>query len=126
MTVKTWMGSWGRASAALVFCGGMTLQAVAASAPASGSDGVWDYLNGLPEQERMEVLEHEAAKEGGLTIYGALGIDRADVLIKFFNEKYPDIDVDFVRLREPELVERVNTESRAGRVGGDLAISSAN
>jgi len=98
----------------------------AADVPPSGSKDVWKYLNGLPEAERIAVLEKQAAQEGTLTIYGALGIDRADILIKLFNEKYPNIKVDFVRLREPELVQRVTTEYRAGKPGGSVAISSVN
>lgn len=122
MATRTWMSSLGCALAGLALCSG--LAANAAEAPPSGSTEVWAYLNGLQAPERLKVLEQQAAKEGRLTLYGALGIDRADVLIKFFNARYPGIKVDFVRLREPELVERVNTEARARRVGGDLAISS--
>jgi iron(III) transport system substrate-binding protein len=94
------------------------------AAPASGSASVWPYLNGLAKAERMTVLQREAAREGRIVIYGALGIDRAEVFTKPFMARYPKIKVDFVRLREPELVERTNLEVRAGRPGGDLAISN--
>lgn len=94
------------------------------AAPASGSAGVWAYLNKLPKAERMAVLQREAEREGRIVIYGALGIDRAEVFTKPFMARYPKIKVDFVRLREPELVERTNLEVRAGRPGGDLAISN--
>src|SRR5690606_16402038 len=94
------------------------------SVPASGSPEVVPYLNGLEREERLEVLEREARREGRVVVYGALGIDRAEVFIKPFEERYPDIAVDFVRLREPELVERINLEVAAGRPGGDLIISN--
>ncbi|WP_224404834.1 ABC transporter substrate-binding protein [Afifella sp. IM 167] len=94
------------------------------SAPPSGSPEVVPYLNGLSPEERLAVLEREAKREGSVVVYGALGIDRANVFISAFNKRYPDIKVDFVRLREPELVERVNLEVNAGRPGGDLIISN--
>ncbi len=92
--------------------------------PASGSAEVWTYLNKLEPAERRAVLEKEAKREGKLVVYGALGIDFAEMLLAPFRAKYPDIKVDFVRLREPELVERANMETRAKRLGGDLAISN--
>jgi iron(III) transport system substrate-binding protein len=92
--------------------------------PPSRSPDVWPYLNGLRHAERLAVLKREAEREGRLVIYGALGIDRAEVFIKPFNQRYPGVRVDFVRLREPELVERTNLEAQARRVGGDLAISN--
>ena len=51
-------------------------------------------------------------REGRFTIYGALGIDRANILIKLFNEKYPDVKVDFVRLTEPESTAVVRERGR--------------
>lgn len=92
--------------------------------PPSASPKVWSYLNQLAPDARIAVMKKEASREGTLTIYGALGIDRAKVLIQSFSERYPSIKVDFVRLREAELVERVNTEARANQVHGDLAISN--
>lgn len=94
------------------------------AAPASGSPEVVPFLNGLDKEERLAVLEREARREGRVVVYGALGIDRANVFIEAFNARYPDVAVDFVRLREPELVERVNLEVNAGRPGGDLIISN--
>lgn len=99
------------------------IPAALAQPPQQGSE-VWDYLAGLEPNERIQVLEEEARREGGFVIYGALGIDRADILIGMFNERYPDVRVDFVRLREPELVEKTLLEHRTGRVEHDLLLSS--
>lgn len=92
--------------------------------PASGSDAVWNYLNEMPAGERLAFLKNAAEQEGQLVIYGALGIDRATIFIEAFKKRYPNVKVDFVRLRESELVERVNLEVNAGRPGGDLIISN--
>jgi iron(III) transport system substrate-binding protein len=110
---------------AALFGGASLTEATAqTAAPPSDSPEVIPFLNGLGKAERLAVLEREARREGKVVVYGALGIDRANVFIAAFNERYPDIAVDFVRLREPELVERVNLEVNAGRPGGDLIISN--
>ena len=109
----------GIACAALLVAGSV----IAQSAPPDGP-GVWTSLANLPRYQRVAVLEREAKREGTLTIYGALGIDRAQILNKIFNERYPDIKVDFVRLTEPELVDKVLLEQRTGRVNSDLALST--
>lgn len=98
----------------------------AAHAQTAPQDGpaVWTFLAGLPKDQRLLVLEREAKREGGFTIYGALGIDRAQILNKIFNERYPDVKVDFVRLTEAELTDKVLLEHRTGRVNSDLALST--
>jgi iron(III) transport system substrate-binding protein len=110
----------------LLFAGALsaiTGGSLAQNAPTEGA-AVWTYLANLPREQRLAVLEREAKREGGFTIYGALGIDRAQILNKMFNERYPDIKVEFVRLTEPELVDKVLLEQRTGRVNSDLALST--
>lgn len=108
----------------------LALAGMLAVAPARAQDApregaaVWSFLAGLPKDKRLEVLAREARREGRFTIYAALGIDRGGILIKLFNEKYPDVKVDFVRLTEPEVVDKVLLEHRTGRVNSDLALSS--
>lgn len=82
------------------------------------------YLATLAPAERIAVMEREAKREGGFTIYGALGIDRAQILNKMFNERYPDVKVNFVRLTEADLTDKLLLESRTGRVNADLALST--
>lgn len=97
--------------------------ALAQSAPVEAAAAM-QFLATLPPEQRLAVLEREAKREGGFTIYGALGIDRAQILNKLFNERYPDVKVNFVRLTEAELADRVALESRTGRVNSDLALST--
>jgi iron(III) transport system substrate-binding protein len=85
---------------------------------------VWPYLASLEPAERQETLEREARQEGGLVLYGATGIDRATFWIEQFNERYPDIPVEFVRLRAPELVEKVLLEHKTERTQADLVITT--
>lgn len=111
----------GLALAGAILLGGGSV--FAQDAPQNGPE-VWQFLAGLPKGQRLEVMEREAKREGGFTIYGALGIDRAQILTRIFNERYPDVKVDFVRLTEAELTDKVLLEHRAGRIGSDLALST--
>jgi iron(III) transport system substrate-binding protein len=90
----------------------------------SDAAGAMQYLATLPASQRLAVLEREARREGGFTIYGALGIDRAQILNRIFNERYPDVKVNFVRLTEADLADKVLLENRTGRVNSDLALST--
>jgi iron(III) transport system substrate-binding protein len=87
-------------------------------------DKVWSYLNALPASERLAVLEREAAKEGRAVVYGALGIDRANLFIEPFQKKYPNVKIDFVRLSESDLADKLLLENRTRRVNSDAAIAS--
>jgi iron(III) transport system substrate-binding protein len=97
--------------------------AVAAEPPRKVME-VWPYLAKLDPEERLAVLEREAAREGGAVLYGATGIDRANFWIGEFNKRYPNISIEFVRLKAPELVEKVLSERRAGRSQSDLIITT--
>ena len=112
-----------RIGAILAIAAGLPLAAFAQTPPPDGPAAM-QYLANLPRGERLAVLEREANREGGFTIYGALGIDRAQILDRLFNERYPNVKVDFVRLTEAELADKVLLESRTGRVNSDLALST--
>jgi len=117
--------NWTRAFAAIIAFTLAGSAAMAQPAPApTDTAGAMAYLATLPAGERLAVMEREAKREGGFTIYGALGIDRAQILNKIFNERYPDVKVNFVRLTEAELADKVLLENRTGRVNSDLALST--
>ena len=100
--------------------------AAAAQTPPAPQDAAaaWTYLNSLSPADRLPVLEREARREGGAVVYGALGIDRANLFVGPFEKKYPGIKIDFVRLGEPELVDKMLLEARTGRINSDVAISN--
>lgn len=97
---------------------------VAAQAPADAA-AAFKYLHSLAEHERLQVLKREAKREGKAVVYGALGIDRAQILIKLFNESYPDVKIDFIRLTLNELAEKIMLEGRSGRAGADVVITGS-
>ena len=117
------LGTFIRTLAGIAAMAVIAAQALAQNAPPDGA-AVWPFLAGLPKDQRLAALEREAKREGGFTIYGALGIDRAQILNKLFNERYPEVKVNFVRLTEAELTDKVLLEQRTGRVNSDLALST--
>jgi hypothetical protein len=70
---------------------------LSAQEPPRQGSAVWGYLAGLSTDNRLDILRREARREGGLTIYGAMGIDRFAIVEKTWKEKHPDIKVNFVR-----------------------------
>jgi iron(III) transport system substrate-binding protein len=95
-----------------------------AQTPPTEGPAVWTYLASLPKDQRLAVMEREAKREGGFTIYAAIGIDRGQIISRIFNERYPDVKVNFVRLTEPDLADKLALEARTNRVNSDLAIST--
>jgi iron(III) transport system substrate-binding protein len=95
----------------------------AAAQPASSdSAAVFTYLAGLDKAQRLAVLKKEGAREGKLTIYGAIAIERGQILLDLFHKQYPDIKADFVRLTTTDLPQRMTIEQRASRVTADVGI----
>lgn len=62
----------------------------------------------------------KAEGEGKLTWYASLGTADARRLIDRFKELYPKIDAQFYRAGDAQLMERVLTESRAGKFDWDV------
>jgi iron(III) transport system substrate-binding protein len=98
--------------------------AAADPAPQEGA-AVWAYLAKLPAAERLTVLKREAAREGALVIYSAVGLDRASVFLDMFKRENPAIKIEFSRMTTNELAQKVTTEFRAKRTNLDLMISSS-
>jgi iron(III) transport system substrate-binding protein len=98
--------------------------ASAQPAPQEG-DAVWKYLATLPKVERLAALKREAAREGSLVIYSAIGQDRASVFLDLFKKENPEVKIEFLRMTTNELAQKVMTEFRASRTNLDLMMSSS-
>ena len=109
---------------AAAFAACASSQATRAQQPLRDTTRVWRSLATLPATDRQGVLEREARREGGLVLYGATGLDRAQFWIGEFNKRYPDIKVDFVRLQAAELYQKIATERRTGSMRADLVITT--
>jgi iron(III) transport system substrate-binding protein len=97
----------------------------AAEAPPTDGPAAWSYLAAVPRAERLAVLKREAAREGTLVVYSAVGLDRASVFLDMFKKANPEIRIEFTRLTTNELAQKVTAEYRAKRTGFDLIISSS-
>ena len=60
---------------ALVVAASLFGPALAQNAP-PGGDAVWPYLAAMQSPQRLDVMIREAKREGQLSIYSAIGIDR--------------------------------------------------
>jgi iron(III) transport system substrate-binding protein len=65
-------------------------------------------------------LVEGAKKEGRMLWYTALNIQDADMLTKRFEEKYPFIKTQTLRLGTFQLLTKIQTEARAGAFRGDV------
>src|ERR1043166_10014125 len=69
----------------------------------------------LAPAERKRVLEAGARKEGAVSFYGTMSAPDAKILIDKFQQQYPYLRVQHVRLRASPTVSRVLSEHRGGR-----------
>jgi iron(III) transport system substrate-binding protein len=73
----------------------------------------------LSQSDHAARLIAGAKKEGRLLWYTALNIQDADMLTKKFEEKYPFIKTQTLRLGTFQLLTKIQTEARAGSFRGD-------
>jgi iron(III) transport system substrate-binding protein len=73
----------------------------------------------LSQSDHTARLIAGAKKEGRLLWYTALNIQDADMLTKKFEEKYPFIKTQTLRLGTFQLLTKIQTEARAGAFRGD-------
>ena len=66
-----------------------------------------------------------AKKEGALTLYLSMNLTDANGLIQLFRQKYPFIKVDYFRADNEKLLNRILTESTAGKFNGDVILISS-
>jgi len=62
----------------------------------------------------------EAKKEGRLVWYTAMAIDTAKPLVDAFEKKYPFVKVEYIRVGTAQMINRVVTETLAGRWDFDV------
>lgn len=82
-------------------------------------------VNGLAPDSRQAKLIEEAKKEGKVTYYSVMQIDRIRATEKAFKEKYPFLNTEFVRLTTEELLQKAPAEARAGRQLADVVTVSS-
>jgi ABC-type Fe3+ transport system substrate-binding protein len=73
----------------------------------------------------MAGLYEEAKKEGALVLYSSMNLDDARLILPAFEKAYPGIKIDHVRATGETLQQRVITETRGGKVLGDVFDTNA-
>jgi iron(III) transport system substrate-binding protein len=81
-------------------------------------------LERLPQAEREKILVENAKKEGSVVWYTTDGPAATQDLFKAFAAKYPFIKPRFIRAKSAEILDRITSETRAGRYLFDLAKTS--
>ena len=66
-----------------------------------------------------------AKKEGELVLYLSTNLTDANGMIQLFKKKYPFINVNFFRADNEKLLNRILTESTAGKFNGDVILISS-
>jgi iron(III) transport system substrate-binding protein len=71
--------------------------------------------------ESIDQLYEKAKKEGGkLTVYAALSARSMEVILPAFMKRFPGVTVDHIDATADQLLARISTEARGGRVLGDV------
>lgn len=73
----------------------------------------------LSDEEWAEVVD-AANEEGEVTIYGVLNPTFIEKMPALFNEEYPNIKVNYVRLAATDITARLDAELAAGNTGADV------
>lgn len=81
-------------------------------------------LEGLPQAEREKRLIEGAKKEGEVVWYTIDAPKPTQIVYKAFRKKYPFVKTQFIRAKSRAILDRVLTETRAGKHLFDLAKTS--
>ncbi len=68
----------------------------------------------------MAAIEAEAKKEGKVVVYSSFNLDEFDKVFPLFEKRYPDVKVDHVRANGEQLIQRMITETRGGKILADV------
>ena len=71
--------------------------------------------------ESLDQLYEKVKKEGGkLTLYAALSARSTEVILPAFMKRFPAVTLDHIDATADQLLARIVTEARGGRVLGDV------
>lgn len=100
------------------------LLAVPVSTSASVDDesapGAWSAAEG--SESRTDALVEAATADGRIVVYSSMGPEVVAAQGQLFGELYPGINVEFVRMSNNDLLQRVINESRSGNPVADLVV----
>lgn len=78
-------------------------------------------LADLEYEERLTKIEEEAKREGTVILYASARTEQQDAWAEKFNEVYPELALQYVRVDSSTLMDRMIAEKNAGRALFDVA-----
>ena len=81
------------------------------------------WLESLPTVERETRLIEAAKKDAQVVAYANLDVSGAKAIADGFMKKYPFVNLQMVHFSGASIINRVETEARAGKVGSDVILS---
>jgi iron(III) transport system substrate-binding protein len=81
------------------------------------------WLESVPPLERETRLVEAAKKEGQVVAYANLDVTGAKALADGFRKKYPSVNLQMVHFSGAAIINRLDTEARAGKVIADVVLS---
>src|SRR5919198_1167159 len=94
----------------------------------SGLSAIFIFFTSVPiyaQSPELAALIEGAKREGKLVWYTSMAIDTSKPLLDGFLKEYPFIKADLVRAGEEQLMNRIMTETRAGKWSFDAVSTSA-
>jgi iron(III) transport system substrate-binding protein len=76
----------------------------------------------LSTDEREAFLYERAKEEGSVILYSPVGAEHLDVWTAAFNDAYPGVTSEYVRLSTTDMLERLEAEAAAGQSTADVAM----
>ena len=70
--------------------------------------------------ESLDSLHEKAKKEGKVTIYAALSSRSMEVILPAFMKRFPGVTIDHIDATADQLLARIVSEVRGGRLFGDV------
>jgi iron(III) transport system substrate-binding protein len=93
--------------------------AVAAPAGSPAAKPAVDY------KAEMATLYEAAKKEGKLVLYSSMNLDDAKVVLPEFEKTFPGVKVEHIRAQGEDLMQRIITETKGGKVLADVFDTNA-
>src|SRR5215208_8443269 len=97
---------------------------VALAARAATVDEVSKSVRNLAPAQRRAALEEGAKKEGEVIWYTSMSLTDFPKVVGAFEKTYPSVKIRANRLAQPTIVNKIDTEARAGRYAVDLVSAS--
>jgi iron(III) transport system substrate-binding protein len=101
---------------------GLPSQSMAQGKPDTQS--ILKKLEGIPQAAREKILIEGAKKEGKVVWYTTDAPKPTQIMFKAFRKKYPFIETQLIRAKSRAILDRILTETRAGKYFFDLAKTS--